>query len=291
VDVHDRCGRALALDGGGAFAQCGPQTSGAPVVRGALFATALALELALHLTLGDGHDALGARLAPHLDEALSGGQQCQREHHPQHADQPLVEQQTEAEHDESLGALHEPTLCVVAERLGLCPLVRDQHGRGHERDRQHHEMTRARRRQVPCHTAEEQRIGQTVGHRIEERAALGRETRRLCDCTVERVGHAGEDEQQQAETQFSRADGNGRAACHGDADDRDDIGSDTGVAQALADRGQTPLDRRPPMAVEHSSSWMSACRRRKLLSRLSDVTPELRRIDADRKGVEVLDGH
>ena len=53
------------------------------------------------------------------------------EHHPQHADEDRVEQQADAEEDDALGPLHEAAAGVEAERLGLGPLVGDQH-RGRE---------------------------------------------------------------------------------------------------------------------------------------------------------------
>ena len=120
-----------------------------------------------------------------------------------------------------------------------------------------------RRSEMPREAAEEQRVGEPVGHRVEERAPLGRQARCLGDRSVERVGYAREDQQQEPEAKVSGADGDGCSACHRDADDRDDIGGDTGVAQTLTDRGQAPLDRRPPVAVEHSSKGTSASRGRR----------------------------
>jgi len=137
-------------------------------------------------------------------------------------------------------------------------------------------MTGARRCEVPRDATEEQCIGESVGYRVEERAALGRQAGCFGYCPVERVGYAGEDQQQQPETKVAGADGYGRAACHRDADDRDDIGSDPGVAQTLTDRGQTPFDRRPPMAVEHSNSWMSPVAG-EVTVEVTRAIPELRR--------------
>ena len=75
------------------------------------------------------------------------------------------------EHDDALGPLHEPAPGVEAQRLGLGPLVGDEHRGGEHREGQHGDAARLGGGEEPGHAAEEQRVGDAVGHRVEEGAA------------------------------------------------------------------------------------------------------------------------
>src|SRR6187399_3545900 len=80
---------------------------------------------AAHLDPGR-RDGRHRGLPPHLDEPLDRRDRREHEHDPQDRDQQRLEQQADADRDDSLGALHEPTLGVDPERLGLGPLIADQ---------------------------------------------------------------------------------------------------------------------------------------------------------------------
>ena len=83
-----------------------------------------------------------------------------------------VEQQAEAQEDHPLGALHEAALGVEPERLRLGPLVGDEHRGAEDGEGQHGDVARVAGRQVPGDAAEEHRVGEPVGDRVEERAPL-----------------------------------------------------------------------------------------------------------------------
>ena len=92
------------------------------------------------------------------------------QHHPEDRDHQAVEEQREAEGDDPLGPLHQAAAGVEAERLGLGPLVGDQQRGGEHGERQHGDAARLGGGEVPGDAAEEQGVGEAVGHRVEEGA-------------------------------------------------------------------------------------------------------------------------
>ena len=89
----------------------------------------------------------------------------------------------------ALGPLHEAAPGVEAERLGLGPLVGDE-----QRGAEHGHRAAAAMRpgwvvgEVPGDAAEQQRVGDAVGHRVEEGAAGRGGAGGLGHRAVEQVG-------------------------------------------------------------------------------------------------------
>ena len=149
---------------------------------------------------------LGGGLLPDLHEPLDGRDGSEDQHHPERGDHEFREQQCEGEHDDALGTFHDAALGIPAERLGLGPLVRDEHGKTHDRHRQHHDAARFGAREVPRNTSEEHAVGESVAHRIEIGPALRAGTCGAGHRSVEGVGDAGEDKQQETEPHLAQAD-------------------------------------------------------------------------------------
>ena len=82
---------------------------------------------------------LRARLAPDLHKALHGGETRQREQQSEQGHEDpgtMYRRERHAEEDEPLGPLHEAALGVIAERLGLGPLVGDDGAHADDREGQ-----------------------------------------------------------------------------------------------------------------------------------------------------------
>ena len=103
--------------------------------------------------------------------------------------------ETQTEHDEALGPFHEPAFGREAEKFGFGPLIGDQSRQGQDGEGQEDELSVVVRHQVPRHAAEEEGVGDPVGHRVEEGTANRRRARRLGHRSVEEVGEAGRKEQ------------------------------------------------------------------------------------------------
>ena len=127
-----------------------------------------------------------------------------------------VEQEADAEGDDPLGALHEAATRVEAERLGLGPLVGDEHRRAEHGHRQHRDATGVGGGEVPGDAAEEQRVGDAVAHGVEEGAAGTGGAGRLGHGAVEQVGQRAEHEQEEPGAQRAVGDGDRRGAGHDD---------------------------------------------------------------------------
>ena len=102
------------------------------------------------------------------------------------------------EGDDPLGPLHEAAPGVEAERLGLGPLVGDQHRRREDGQGQHGDPAGVGGGQVPGHAAEQQRVGDAVGHGVEEGATGAGGAGRLGHRAVEQVGQRAQHEQEEA---------------------------------------------------------------------------------------------
>ena len=185
---------------------------------------------------GSGHRPRGAGLAPHLHEPLHGGDGGQHEHHPERGDEQGVEQQAEGEEGEALGPLHEPALGVEPERLGLGPLVADQHRHAQHGEGQDRHPAVLGGGQEPGDAAEQQGVGQAVGDRVEEGAPGRGRAGRLGHRAVEHVGHGAQHEQQEAAPQGAGADRHRRAGGHEHAEGRQVVGGEAGAPDVGADR-------------------------------------------------------
>ena len=71
----------------------------------------------------------------------------------------------------------------------------------HHGERQQRQVRRLVAGEVPGDAAEQQRVGDPVDGRVEERAALARCVGRLGQRAVEQVGQRGQDDEDQAEEQ------------------------------------------------------------------------------------------
>ena len=195
---------------------------------------------------------LGRGLVPHLDETLAGGDDVEHHDHGERDQQQRAEQQTEAEDDESFGALDEATSGVESEGIGLGPDVGHERCRHVRRDRQHHRPRPAVVvRQVPGDAAEEEPVGQTVRHRVEEGPTEAGLAPRLGDGSVDQVGDARQHEEQESEVEPAGADGDGCAHRHDDSDARHHVGGDAGLADAVSDRLEPGFDLASEVTVEH----------------------------------------
>ena len=92
-----------------------------------------------------------------------------------------------AEQHHALGALHEPAARVVAQALGLGPLVGDRASRARPPRSARTGSVAAVPTEVPGDAAEDDRVGDAVGDRVEERATRGRPARLRGDRAVEQV--------------------------------------------------------------------------------------------------------
>ena len=98
--------------------------------------------------------------------------QGEGEHDPQHADEQRVEQQAEPEQDDPLGPLHDPAPGVEARAPRPWPAGRRSAARRRARPSgSSGDAPRVGAGEVPGHAAEQQRVGDPVGHRVEERPA------------------------------------------------------------------------------------------------------------------------
>ena len=198
-----------------------------------------------------GGDRRDGGLLPHLDEALHRRDRSEREHHPQDRDQQHGEEQSDAQRDDPLGALHQAALGLDPERLGFGALVADHRRHRHHGERQQREVRRLRAREVPCDAAEQEGVGEPVDRRVEERATLAGCTRCLGQRTIEQIGQRSEDDEHEPDAQFAGTDGDRGRDAEQQAGDRQVIGREAGPAQRVTDRLDRLVDRRTELPVEH----------------------------------------
>ena len=151
-----------------------------------------------------------------------------------------IPQQSDAQQDDSLGALHQPALGVESEGLGLRPLVGDQRRGCHHGERQHRHVRRLVPGEIPRDAAKEHGVGDSVDRRIEERPALARRLGCLGQRAVEQVGHGGEDDEDKSEPEVPGPDGERRADPDGEPDNGQVIGRQSGAPQARCRPGGPP---------------------------------------------------
>ena len=110
------------------------------------------------------------------------------------------------------------------------------------------------RGEIPRDTTEQQRVGDSVADRVEERAATRRGAGGLGHGPVEQVGHRGEDDEQKPATERAARDRDGGTDGSENAECREVIGCDAGAADVRADGLQATLEAGPPPSVEHARS-------------------------------------
>src|SRR5579862_4639268 len=108
--------------------------------------------------------------------------------------------------------------------------------------------------QVPRDSTEQERIGDPVGHRVEERTTDRRCARRLCDWTVEEVGKAGREEQEDAGEEVARAHDHCCDHRHDEPERGDHIGGDVRLYEDSAHGLRAAVHGVPPAAIEHSKA-------------------------------------
>ena len=152
---------------------------------------------------------------------------------------------------EALGPLHEAALGVVAQGLGLGPLVGDDQRGGQHGQGQHGDAPGLGGGEVPGHAAEEEGVGHPVHDRVEERAAGRGGAGGLGHGAVEHVGDGAEHQEQEAQAEGAVGDGEGGGAGHDHAEDGEVVGGDAGLADGLTDGAELLLGLGPELTVEH----------------------------------------
>ena len=104
---------------------------------------------------------------------------------------------------------------------------------------------------MPGHTTEQEGVGQAVSHRVEVGATGGGCPAGLGHGTIQRIRHAGQHQQEEAEPQVAHTDSHRGTTRHEDPDNGDHVGRDTGPLKALADGDESSIDHLAPIAVQH----------------------------------------
>jgi len=192
------------------------------------------------------------RLTPHRHETLDGGKDHEHDHEPQHGDEHM-EHQPDTEHHHALRSFHETTTGGVTQGLGARPLVGDQHCQRDSREREHRRVG-ALAGEIPGTASKDDRVRDTIGHRIEERAAGARFAGCARDAPVEEVHESTDRESQDGPTELTNRD-EPRGPCRRhDADNGENVRGDANAAQATTDGRERPTDPGAETAVKHETA-------------------------------------
>lgn len=197
-------------------------------------------------------------LTPHHDEAVDSRDGCEHQHDPQDRHQD-VECQADPEQDQALESLDEPAAGREAQGVCFRPFVRHEHRKRHDRKREHREL-RAFCRQMPRDPTEQGSVGNSVTHRVEERAPVSRRAAVTRDRTIEDVGQATQDDAEDRKKEVAVRDQPSRRERGDETEDRQAVGRDARGVQRSSDRRKTFFSLGAPASVEHEGRRPFAAR-------------------------------